>query len=393
MSKIPDPTTIEKGGERMYMGIDMHKETCYATTLDKEGEIIERREFKNEREAWERFVGEMPRDSKVAIEACSYWYPVCDFLEEWGIEMILTHPSKTRIIAEAKIKTDKIDSEILAKLLRADFLPRSYMPSKEMRENRELLRLRVQLGKDRTVIKNRTHALMAKNGVKHEFSDLFGVEGKNYLRAIELPESQRIALDVLLRQLESVDNEIEYVQKRIAVIANEDRDILLLMTVPGIDYYSAMIIKNEIGELERFPGYKELCSFAGLVPRVHQSANTRWAGHITKEGDALLRWILIQVVHRVVRYPGELRKFYLRLKKEKGTKIAVVATARKLLRVIYCMLSRKESYRYERKALTESKLKRLEKTVSYVKNEMEKTRSREKSEKAGKPLYSGCPQE
>jgi transposase len=208
----------------MYIGIDLHKETCYATTLDKEGEIVDRREFKNEREEWERFVDEMPRDSKVAIEACSYWYPVCDFLEERGIEMVLSHPSKTRIIAEAKI------------------------------------------------------------------------------------------------------------------------------------------IKNEIGEIERFPDYKKLCSFAGLVPRVHQSANTRREGHITKEGNSLLRWVLIQIVHQVVRYQGELRKFYTKLKKEKGTKIAVVATARKLLRVIYCMLSRKENYKFERKALTERKLKILEKT-------------------------------
>ena len=347
----------------MYIGIDLHKETCYATTLDKEGEIVDRREFKNEREEWEKFVEGIPRDSKVAIEACSYWYPVCDFLEERGIEMVLSHPSKTRIIAEGKIKTDRIDSKNLAKLLRADFLPRSYIPSKEIRENRELLRLRVQLGKDRTVVKNRIHALMAKNGVKHEFSDLFGVEGMKFLKEIELAESQRIALDVLLRQLESVDNEVEYVQKRIAIVAKGDEVVIILMTIPGIDYYSAVIIKNEIGEIERFPGYKELCSFAGLVPRVHQSGNTRWEGHITKEGNALLRWILIQAVHQVVRYPGELRKFYLRLKKQKGTKIAVVATARKLLRVIYCMLTRKENYRYERKALTESKLKRLEKTA------------------------------
>ena len=204
---------------------------------------------------------------------------------------------------------------------------------------------------------------MAKKGVKHEFSDLFGVEGMNFLREIDLPELQRIAVDVLLRQLESIDKEIEHVQKQIAVIAREDEDIKILMTIPGIDYYSAMIIKNEIGEIKRFLDYKKLCSFAGLVPRVHQSGNTRWEGHITKEGDALLRWILIQVVHQVVRYPGELRKFYYELKKKKSTKIAVVATARKLLRGIYCMLTRKENYRYERKALTESKQKRLEKTA------------------------------
>ncbi len=305
----------------------------------------------------------MPRDSKVAIEACFYWYPVCDFLEERGIEMVLSHPSKTRIIAEAKIKTDKVDSKNLAKLLRADFLPESYIPSKEIRENKELLRLRVQLGKDRTVVKNRIHAVLAKSGVKHKFTDLFGVRGRIFLKEIDIPKLQRIALDVSMRQLESVDNEVEFVQKQIAIIAREDGDIIILMTIPGIDYYGARIIKNEIGEIERFPGYKELCSFAGLVPRVHQSANTRGEGHITKEGNALLRWILIQAVHQVVRYPGELRKFYMKLKKQKGTKIAVVATARKLLRIIYCMLSRKENYKFERKALTESKLKKLEKTA------------------------------
>ncbi len=113
----------------MYIGIDLHKEVCYATTLDKEGEIIDRGEFKNNREEWVRYIEEILRDSKVAIEACSYWYPVCDFLEERGIEMVLSHPSKTRIIAEAKIKTDKIDSKNRAKLLRADFLPQSYIPS------------------------------------------------------------------------------------------------------------------------------------------------------------------------------------------------------------------------------------------------------------------------
>ncbi len=131
-------------------------------------------------------------------------------------------------------------------------------------------------------------------------------------------------------------------QKRIAIVAGEDNDVIILITIPGIDYYGAMIIKNEIGDINRFPSYKELCSFAGLIPKVHQSGDTRWERHITKEGNALLRWILIQVVHQVVRYPRELRKFYFELKKKKGTKIAVVATARKLLRVIYCMLSRKE---------------------------------------------------
>ena len=101
--------------------------------------FIDRREFKNNREEWEKYIEEMPRDSKVAVEACSYWYPVCDLLEERGIEMVLSHPSKTSIIAEAKIKTDKVDSKNLAKLLRADFLPQSYIPSKEIRELRSIL--------------------------------------------------------------------------------------------------------------------------------------------------------------------------------------------------------------------------------------------------------------
>ncbi|MCW3131058.1 MAG: hypothetical protein N2V75_13320 [Methanophagales archaeon] len=107
----------------------------------------------------------------------------------------------------------------------------SYIPSKEIRENREVLRLRVQLGKDRTVVKNRIHAVLAKNGVKHEFTDLFGVGGRIFLKEIDLPKSQRIALGVLLRQLESVDNEVEFVQKQIAGIAREDEDVKRLMTI------------------------------------------------------------------------------------------------------------------------------------------------------------------
>ena len=99
------------------------------------------------------------------------------------------------------MKTDKIDSEVLARLLRADFLPRACIAIKEIREKRELLRLRAQLGRDRTVIKNRIHALLGKNGVRHEFTDLFGIGGMKFLKEIELPKSQRIALDVSVFQI------------------------------------------------------------------------------------------------------------------------------------------------------------------------------------------------
>jgi transposase len=353
------PVSPTGGKYTMYIGIDLHKEYCYLTALNQKGDIVRSEKIKNTREELTSLAHWIPRGSSIVLEACSTWYSIYDQLTEKGMTVKLAHPLKTRAIAEARIKTDKVDSEILARLLRADFIPEAYVPPQQIREQRDILRYKKSLVTMRTRIKNKIHALLGKNGVTHPFTDLFGKKGRAFLATLTLLSSQRVALDSLLRQLDFYNGEIESLHGHIAHMAQDNDQVKTLMTIPGIDYYSAMIILHEIGDVHRFPSYKKLCSYAGLIPRVHQSGKTHWTGNITKEGNTFLRWILIQITYQIVRHPGDLQSFYQKLKKRKGGKIAIVATARKLLRVIHCMLTRDDTYRFEKTGLTTQKITKM----------------------------------
>jgi transposase len=194
------------------------------------------------------------------------------------------------------------------------------------------------LVKIQTGIKNKIHTILAKNNISHEYSDLFGKEGMAFLHSLLLPENYKVALEGYLSVLDTVRQEIRIVSKRVQQLAEHDRDAMLLMTIPGVGYYSALLIKSEIGDVRRFPSAKQLCSYAGLVPSTHASGNACYHGHITKQGSRWLRWILIEAAIHVVKRPGPLRRFYFKVERKKGGQIAKVATARKLLDWIYHIL-------------------------------------------------------
>ena len=120
---------------------------------------------------------------------------------------------------------------------------------------------------------------------------------------------------------------------------------MLLMTIPGVGYYSALLIKSEIGDVKRFPSAKQLCSYAGLVPSTHASGNVCYHGHITKQGSKWLRWILIEAAIHAAKRTGPLRRFYYKVERKKGGKVAKVATARKLLEWIYHMMRDCKTFR------------------------------------------------
>ena len=257
---------------------------------------------------------------------------------------------KTKAIAYAKVKTDKVDSATLAHLLRSDLLPLSYVPEKPVRLNRELLRYRASLVKIQTEVKNKIHSILAKNNVSHGYSDLFGKQGMAFLGSLSLAENYKIALEGYLSVLDTVRQEIKVASRRVQRLAEEDRDAMLLMTVPGVGYYSALLIKSEIGDIKRFPSAKQLCSYAGLVPSTYASGNICYHGHITKQGSKWLRWILIESAIHAAKRTGPLRRFYYKVERKKGGKVAKVATARKLLEWIYHMLRDGKTFQQVEKA-------------------------------------------
>jgi len=194
------------------------------------------------------------------------------------------------------VKTDKIDARTLAQLLRADLVAECYVPTKENREKRALIRERASLTKIRTEHRNKIHDLLTKYEYTHDFSDLFGKEGITWLKTLKLSQYDQIILDANLRLLESLDTEIAGISTEIAKLAishtdmNLQNQVKLLLGLKGIDYYGAMILLSEIGDIKRFPTPEKLVSWVGLAPRTHQSGETSYNGHITnKAPSALIR--------------------------------------------------------------------------------------------------------
>ena len=321
----------------IYAGLDLHKRFSFVTAMDAEGRVLGQRKLPTNGQVVE-FLKAFGEPVAVAIEATPSWYWLYDQLQEEGFDVKLSHSLKTKAIAYARVKTDKVDSATLAHLLRSDLLPLSYVPEKSVRLNRELLRFRASLVKVQTGIKNKVHTILAKNNISHEYSDLFGKEGMAFLHSLCVPENYKIALEGYRSVLDTVRREIHIASKIVQQLAKEDRDATLLMTVPGVAYYSALLIKSEIGDVGRFRSAKQLCSYAGLVPSTHASGNTCYHGHITKQGSRWLRWILIESAIHAVKRLGPLRRFYHQVERKKGGKVAKVATARKLLEWIYHML-------------------------------------------------------
>lgn len=199
--------------------------------------------------------------------------------------MKLAHPLKTRAIAEARIKTDSIDAETLAHLLRTNLLPESYVPDRHTRIERQITRHRASLVDIRTMIKNKIHAILRRHGIRHEFSDLFGKSGIEFLRQLDLPMYSRFQLNQYLVILRVLDYKIGETSNKIELFTKVNPAAQRLIKIPGISYYSALMIMSEIGDIRRFPSLKKLCSYAGLVPSTYQS------GDITRHARKMLRYI------------------------------------------------------------------------------------------------------
>jgi len=327
------------GGEDglMYVGLDVHKRVCYGTMMDEEGLVVKQGRFSNDPEGLEEFMAGV-EGALVAMEAGYCWQPLYDGLEEAGYDVRLAHPQKVKAIAQAKVKTDKIDSETLAHLLRAGLLPESYVPPRDIRELRDRVRRRAFLVGMRTRLKNRIHSELAKRGIRLGVP-LFTREGDALLRGLGLE-----AVDQMLPVMEALDVQIAHISGSLRRMSGEDPRARLLTTIPGVGYYIALLLISEIGDVRRFPDSEKLCSYAGLVPSVRRSGGSTRHGGITRQGSKWMRWALTQAVHVHIRYDTRLTGFYRRLARRKKKQEAVMATARKMLKVVYWMLRNREPY-------------------------------------------------
>jgi transposase len=300
---------------------------------------------------------------KGAIESTgNLWIKIYEALERNGVDISLANPLKTRAIAEARIKSDKLDSTILADLARTDLVARCYVPDRNSRDIRALVRYRIDLAERSTQVKNKVHNILDKYSLRCD-GEPFSKGWMEWLGAQTLGSVDRQLVDSHIREIAMLDELMQGVEKQMASLAVNDRRVDLLLGFTGIDYYGALLLLYEIGDVKRFYGPKKLVSWAGLAPSLHQSGDTRYTGRITKQGNKRVRWYLTEAAKNAARFDPKLRPFYERVASRKGNHKATIAVARKMLVSIYWVLTRNEHYDGDRQEVRERKVKKLERLL------------------------------
>lgn len=330
------------------IGVDYHKRYSHMTVMDTQGQVLKAGNVPNTADAVGAFIAPYREGGRAAVEATRNWTVIYDLLEAELDEVLLAHPLKVRAIAEARIKTDRISSWTLAHLLRCDLLPTAYVRPKAERPAQLILRQRMFFVRVQTMVKNRIHVLVDRQpGVREvaqEFSDLFGAAGLAWLRTVELPAMERQLLDSELELLDVLRLRIAESDALVKQLAQGDARVDWVRSVPGFGPFFSVLAVREVGDIHRFGGPEKLHAYTGLVPSVYASGGKVFHGRLTKQGNKWLRWALIEAVAPAVRSDPDLARYYERLRHRKGPNAAKVATARRLLTIVYRVLSQGRPY-------------------------------------------------
>jgi len=322
-----------------FVGVDAHKRSSYLTVIDASGSVLRRARVPSDRGGLGSVLGAYAEPLSAVLEAGYSWGPVYDMLDELCEEVVLAHPRKVRLIAESRIKTDRLDSEILAQLLRADLIPAAHASSRAERSRKRLLRRRLFCVRLQTMVKNRIQALLAQQPLQPPaLGDLFGAAGMAWLRGLELagPDGHILAGDLELL-VSSSDG-------LIASLSAGDEAVAWLRSLPGVGRFFSVLIRWEVGSIGRFASAKKLAAYAGLAPSTYASGEVLRHGRLSKAGNRWLRWAFVEAVTGAVRSSRWLRSYYEGIKARRGAKDARIATARKLLALAWAVWTQRRSY-------------------------------------------------
>lgn len=338
---------------RHYIGCDAHKKYSVFVAINEAGEVSPGRRVENCRESFRSFLNALPPGSPIAMESTGNWYRLIDEMEKAGHLPSLVNAGKAKLMMGQINKTDKLDARGLAILLRNGTLPVVWIPPGELRDQRELPRMRMVMVSIRTKLKNRIHATLAKYGIViDEVSDLFGVRGRKLLEKHleELPPETRRSVKEELKLLDQVEEQIDSAEKHMLEIIKQTPVMRLLQTLPGVGPVLAIVIALEIGSVERFPDAPHLASYAGTVPRVNSSGGKTYYGRVRPDVNHYLKWAFIEAANVIVMRQNKIpkshvAKLYWRIRQHKGHAKAIVAVGRHLAEAAYWMLKNGEPYR------------------------------------------------
>jgi transposase len=317
---------------------------------------------KSDPEALELFAGSLGGDDQVVLEATGNALAIARIIEPHVSRVVLANPRALRGSATEALKTDKVDARALARLLAGGLVPEVWLPDERTRRLRRLVSRRAQLVRQRTRAKNQVHAALIRNLKQRQpMKDLFGVAGRRWLAAQVLPVDEQETIASCLREIDFLGAEIERIERSIALEVLACEQMRRLLTLPGISGVAACTLIAAVGDIARFPDARRLVGYFGLNPKVRQSGSEKPRhGRISKQGPGEVRHVLVEAAWHAMRSPGPLRIFGERVAAKRGSNVAVVAVARKLVVIAWHMLSKGEEYAFARPSLVREKIRRLE---------------------------------
>jgi transposase len=350
----------EVRAEGRSIGLDVHRDFC-EVAIGEGGAVRSAGRIATTPAQLELFAQSLAPTDRVALEVTGSAWEIARILEPHVARVVVVSPADTGI-RQARAKTDRLDARTLARLLAAGELDAVWSPDEWTRVLRRRLARREQLVRARSRAKNEIHAVLVRRLVgRPPVSDLFGVKGRVWLAGLELPVEEAETVAACLRHVEFLDSEIAAVEREIARQALDSLALRRLMTVPGVNVICAATFVAAVGDIRRFPTSRKLVGYLGLDPRVYQSGSApAKGGRISKQGSPSARWALVEAAWSVVQQPGPPHAFYERIRARRGSKIAVVAAARKLAVLFWCLLTRGEDYAHQQPSLTAKKLRLLE---------------------------------
>lgn len=327
----------------VYVGLDIHTKHISICALDEKGQRVHRSQVRSIEEMLQVLKG-LPDRFEVCYEAsCGYGH-FYDLLRPLAARVLVAHPGQLRLIFRSKNKNDRNDAERLAKLLYLGETPTVHVPSLEVRTWRELINCRSQVIAKRTRAKNVVRALLRSAGVvPPKQPGLWTKKGLAWLRQLHLPTvSQQLRRDLLLEEIETLIRQVRRIEQQLNHQAQQTPAVTQLRTIPGVGVRTAEAVAAFVDDPQRFRHAKAVGRYFGLVPRQDQSGDKNRLGHITREGAPVVRQLVAEAAWQAQRRSPTVRAYFERVQRgdPQRKKIALVATAHYLVRVMWAMLKR-----------------------------------------------------
>ncbi len=354
------------------IGIDIGKRKCDACVVDGNGKVLERGQYPNTRDGAAKFAGVMARrylgggPCRAACETTgNMWNKTFDAFEAAGIDIKLANTYKMALIARTAKKTDRIDAEKIAQVLRMDMIPECYVPPGHTRGIRAMVRQRVRLVQDRTRVINRVHSLLDRHDIQMDASTMHSEKALGQLESAELGSGHDgLVLGQCARQVRHLTEEISVTEGLLEMEAAHNGDARLLASMTGVGTFTAVLMASEIGDVSRFRGPRQMVSWAGLCPVVYQSGNQLYTGRIKKiDSSSLVNWAMCEAANTAVRHDARMEAVYASARRRHADKHgpAIIVVAHKMVTIMWHMLTTKTPYESRNERLYRRKLARMEK--------------------------------